>query len=326
MVKLYLLSYQRCFWAVGGIELVWAILIFMGRPRSVLVVIFFLFTLDVSLIWVGSSPGEDPARGAIQSKEQSSRQSATAGSTTPPRLHGAKDQGECTEGQGKSWGRRGCSEREHPFWIPPTAACCRAPGDSSEIHCGSFQRSCGSRCRPDGATACTIAGQCPRQTGRTPKRKYPFGHMTLNVRWTCDGIFRRGLPSPGVQPPVYGDTQEWIPRSPDPSCAVVVLLGTPAPRAVLLASVCPAGGLVFSLQPPVPAPADSHVAITPAAWRGAYRSPNPTLFLRDGDVIQVRASRWFPTLTGPHTASFASPQQAATAAFGAFPFASKPRV
>ena len=121
-----------------------------------------------------------------------------------------------------------------------------------------------------------------------------------------------------VSPAVYGGGWEWIPGSIDPSHASVVLVAPPKPRAALLPSVCTANFLLRSLQ--LQLPSLSHVEVTPAAWRGTRRTSVPTLYLRDGDVVQVRAAGWMPMLRAPPIILHCTPHSAARDAFYGLPF------
>ena len=121
-----------------------------------------------------------------------------------------------------------------------------------------------------------------------------------------------------VCPAVYGGGWEWIPGSIDPSHASVVLVAPPLPRAALLPSVCTANLLLRSLQ--LQLPSLSQVEVTPAAWRGTRRTSVPTLYLRDGDVVQVRAEGWMPMLRAPPIILHCTPHSAARDAFWGLPF------
>ena len=121
-----------------------------------------------------------------------------------------------------------------------------------------------------------------------------------------------------VCPAVYGGGWEWIPGSIDPAYASVVLIVPPKPRAALLPSVCIADLLLRSLR--LQLPSLTQVEVTPAAWRGTRRTSVPTLYLRDGDVVQVRADGWMPMLRAPPAILHCSPHSAARDAFWGLPF------
>ena len=121
-----------------------------------------------------------------------------------------------------------------------------------------------------------------------------------------------------VCPAVYGGGWEWIPGSIDPAYASVVLIAPPKPRAALLPSVCITNLLLRSLR--LQLPSLSQVEVTPAAWRGTRRTSVPTLYLRDGDVVQVRAEGWMPMLRAPPVILHCSPHSAARDAFWGLPF------
>ena len=121
-----------------------------------------------------------------------------------------------------------------------------------------------------------------------------------------------------VCPAVYGGGWEWIPGSVDPAYASVVLIVPPKPRAALLPSVCIANLLLRSLR--LQLPSLSQVEVTPAAWRGTRRSSVPTFYLRDGDVVQVRAEGWMPMLRAPPVILHCTPHCAARDAFWGLPF------
>ena len=139
---------------------------------------------------------------------------------------------------------------------------------------------------------------------------------------SCPSEFRSRFPAwnapPRVCPAVYGGGWEWIPSSIDPSHASVVLVAPPMPRAALLPSVCTANLLLRSLQ--LQLPSLSQVEVTPAAWRGTRRTSVPTLYLRDGDVVQVRAEGWMPMLRAPPIILHCTPHSAARDAFWGLPF------
>ena len=116
-----------------------------------------------------------------------------------------------------------------------------------------------------------------------------------------------------VQPAVYGGGWEWIPGSNDPSQVLVVLVAPPVPRAALLPRVCSAHLLLRSLRLQIPSL--TQVEVTPAAWRGTRRQAAPTLYLQDGDVVQVRAQGWTPMLRAPPAILHGSPSSAARDAF-----------
>ena len=125
-------------------------------------------------------------------------------------------------------------------------------------------------------------------------------------------------PPAQVRPAVYGGGWEWIPSSIDPSYASVVLIAPPMPKAALLPRVCTAGILLRSLR--LQLPSLTQVEVTPAAWRGTRRTTVPTLYLRDGDVVQVRAEGWMPMLRAPPVIMHCSPHSAARDAFWGLPF------
>ena len=121
-----------------------------------------------------------------------------------------------------------------------------------------------------------------------------------------------------VCPAVYGGGWEWIPGSVDPSYASIVLVAPPMPRAALLPRACAAHFLLSSLR--LQLPSLTQVEVTPAAWRGTRKMSVPTLYLRDGDVVQVRAQGWMPMLRAPPVILHCSPHSAARDAFWGLPF------
>ena len=121
-----------------------------------------------------------------------------------------------------------------------------------------------------------------------------------------------------VRPAVYGGGWEWIPGSVDPTLVSVVAVAPPMPRAALLPRVCTARILLNSLQLQTPSLTD--VEATPAAWRGTRKQAVPTLYLRDGDVLQFRNRGWTPMLRAPPAILHCSPAQAARDAFWGLPF------
>ena len=80
----------------------------------------------------------------------------------------------------------------------------------------------------------------------------------------------------------------------------------------------PSAERVYRQPPPsvlrLQLPSLTQVEVTPAAWRGTRRTSVPTLYLRDGDVVQVRAEGWMPMLRAPPVIS------AARDAFWGLPF------
>ena len=151
----------------------------------------------------------------------------------------------------------------------------------------------------------------------------PFGTLlgpAVGPGHVCPSALRDQLPAWGafarVVPPVVSTDIEWVPRSPDQALASVVLVSPPAPRVVLLSTRSPSAHLLRTIQNVMPEL--TTVLASPAVWR---HSPHPTLFLRDGDVVHIKADRWFPMLRAPPPASFPTVVHAASLAFWGLPFA-----
>ena len=142
--------------------------------------------------------------------------------------------------------------------------------------------------------------------------------MTPVARRHLQSTFPAWHPPVLVRHAVYGGGWEWIPGSVDPSHASVVLIAPPVPRAALLPRVCSAHFLLSSLRPQTPSL--NRVEVTPAVWRGTKTQVVPTLYLRDGDVVQVRAQGWIPMLRAPPSILHCSPPGAARDAFWGLPF------
>ncbi|CAE7241055.1 unnamed protein product, partial [Symbiodinium microadriaticum] len=154
----------------------------------------------------------------------------------------------------------------------------------------------------------------------------PFGTLlgpAVGPGHVCPSALRDQLPAWGtfarVVPPVVSTDIEWVPRSPDQALASVVLVSPPAPRVVLLPTRSPSAHLLRTLQTMLPEL--TTVLAHPAVWRGSQHFTHPTLSLRDGDVVHVKADRWFPMLRAPPSASFPTVVHAASLAFWGLPFA-----
>ena len=144
----------------------------------------------------------------------------------------------------------------------------------------------------------------------------------LGPRSVCPRELRDQLPAweafAPIDLPVASADFEWVPRSPDQALASVVLVSPPAPRVVLLPKRSPATHILRALQAAVPEL--TSVLAHPALWRGSQYSSQPTLSLRDGDVVHVKAERWFPMLRAPPPARFPTVVHAASLAFWGLPF------
>ena len=104
--------------------------------------------------------------------------------------------------------------------------------------------------------------------------------------------------------PSFGEhDQHWVPRSPCDAFSVVLVLGPPAPEAVLMPRILSKGRLLgifdrhfpntISVRGRIPQLADHIPAST-------------TLRLADGDVLAIRAGHWQPSLHGRSSPSFRS--------------------
>ena len=106
-----------------------------------------------------------------------------------------------------------------------------------------------------------------------------------------------------VQPPNPGGRQHWVPCSPCSNFAVVLVLGPPAPRAILLPRVLRKSDLLAIFR-----------RTLSEVWRVKGRLPQladhvphaSVICLRDGDILVTQTYHWQPSICGTSSQSFAS--------------------
>ncbi|CAE7228119.1 Ank2 [Symbiodinium sp. CCMP2592] len=121
-----------------------------------------------------------------------------------------------------------------------------------------------------------------------------------------------------VHPPQDPRLVDWVPVPSDPMFATVLLQCPPATRAAFLPATCAAADLLRACNRMV---RDlSLILAPPETWCGTATSPNPTLFLRSGDVLTLAGETWAPRLRSPAGRYWDTLLQARHFAFWGSPF------
>ncbi|CAE7771673.1 unnamed protein product [Symbiodinium sp. CCMP2592] len=121
-----------------------------------------------------------------------------------------------------------------------------------------------------------------------------------------------------VHPPQDPRLVDWVPVPSDPMFATVLLQCPPATRAAFLPATCAAADLLRAYNRIV---RDlSLILAPPEIWCGTATSPNPTLFLRSGDVLTLAGETWAPRLRSPAGRYWDTLLQARHFAFWGSPF------